>query len=312
MSNPAPLATTTIEQTAAEVGEKITGAVEEALMGDFSGALDLAQQYIIPVGSALIFLIVGYFLAHFLAHTASAPIRKRVDETIGRFIKKLVFYAIMTFVLLGILGRFGISVASFAAVLAAAGFAIGLAFQGTLSNFAAGILLLVFRPFKVGDAVSVAGVVGKVIEIDLFTTTFDTPDNRRIIVPNSSISGATIENITYHQERRVDVNVGVDYSASLEATRSALTQAAESLNQYLVLGEGRGFQVFLGDLGDSAVNWQVRFWTQAANFWTVKEALTAAVKNSLDAAGLNIPFPQIDVHLNPSVPTTTTTVSNKK
>src|SRR5690606_34504014 len=119
-------------------------------------------------------------------------------------------------------------------------------------------------------------------EIDLFTTTFDTFDNRRIIVPNSQISSGTIENITFHRERRVDVNVGTEYSASLDHTRATLSQAAESLNDKMLTGEGRGYQIVLGDLGDSAVGWTVRFWTRADDFWSVKEALTRAVKNGLD------------------------------
>lgn len=199
---------------------------------------------------------------------------------------------------LGVLSYFGIGVSSFAAVLAAAGFAIGLAFQGTLSNFAAGVLLLVFRPFKVGDVINAAGLTAKVFAIDLFTTVFDTFDNRRIVVPNSAITSGTIENITFHREHRIDVNVGVAYSASIQETRDTLTAAAESLKEFLLEGEGRGYQIVLGDLGDSAVQWTVRFWTTADIFWPTKEKLTEAVKTHLDNAGIGIPFPQMDVHLD--------------
>ena len=158
----------------------------------------------------------GYFVAKFLSRLASAPVKMKVDETLGKFTGKLVFYVLMIFVFIAVLGRVGVEVTSFAAIMAAAGFAIGLAFQGTLSNFASGVLLLVFRPFKVGDVINAAGITAKVYEIDLFTTTFDTPDNRRIVVPNSSIAGGTIENITFHGQRRLDVAVGVDYSADID------------------------------------------------------------------------------------------------
>ena len=186
---------------------------------------------------------------------------------------------------------------SFAAILAAAGFAIGMAFQGTLGNFASGIMLLVFRPFKVGDVISAAGIKAKVNEIDLFTTTFDTPDNRRIIVPNSAITAGTIENTSHHTERRVDVSVGCDYSADIRQTREVLQRAAESLQSNMIIGEGRGYQVVLGTLGDSCVNWTVRFWTRTENYWAVNEALTEAVKNHLDDAGIGIPYPQLDIHI---------------
>ena len=161
-------------------------------------------------------------------------------------------------------------------------------------------MLLVFRPFKVGDVINAAGITAKVDEIDLFTTTFDTPDNRRIIVPNSAIAGGIIENISHHEDRRVDVPVGVDYSANLQRTRDALTAAAESQKEFLVDGDGRGYQIVLGDLGDSAVNWTVRFWTKADDYWSVKEQLTAAVKEHLEAANIGIPFPKLDVHVHQS------------
>ena len=287
-----------LSEAAQQAKDEMISAVEGLSQGDFSTAWPLISHYVIPIVSALLILLVSYFVGKFFSRIVSRPIQKRVDETLGKFIGKLVFYSIVIFAVLGVLGMFGVSVASFAAVIAAAGFAVGLAFQGTLSNFAAGILLLVFRPFKVGDVITAAGITAKVAEIDLFTTTFDTVDNRRIIVPNSAIAGNTIENITHHPERRVDVSVGVDYSADIKETRAALEAAALSLKDELIDREGRGYQIVLVDLGDSAVNWTVRFWAAAENFWGVKEHLTAAVKNKLDEAGIGIPFPQLDVHLN--------------
>lgn len=291
-----------VSQAASDAQETASEAVEALATGDLSKAAEksgeLFTTYGIPAITVLVVLVVAYFVAAFLARICSLPVRRHVDETLGRFVGKLVFYLIMVSAFLGVLQYFGIGVASFAAVLAAAGFAVGLAFQGTLSNFAAGVMLLVFRPFKVGDVINAAGITAKVNEIALFTTVFDTPDNRRIIVPNSSIASGTIENISHHDERRVDVSVGTDYTADLHKTRETLAAAAESLKEDLVEGEGRGYQIVLGDLGDSAIGWTVRFWTKAADYWAVKEKLTAAVKNHLDGAGIGIPFPQMDVHVH--------------
>ena len=279
------------------VQQDAMNAWEGLMAGDVGAAMPLVERYLIPAGMALLILVVGYFVAKFLSRLASAPVKMKVDETLGKFTGKLVFYVLMIFVFIAVLGRVGVEVTSFAAIMAAAGFAIGLAFQGTLSNFASGVLLLVFRPFKVGDVINAAGITAKVYEIDLFTTTFDTPDNRRIVVPNSSIAGGTIENITFHGQRRLDVAVGVDYSADIDKTREVLTAAAESLKDATVQGDGRGYQIVLGDLGDSAVNWTVRMWVNAGDFWPTKEALTRAVKMHLDEAGIGIPFPQMDVHV---------------
>jgi small conductance mechanosensitive channel len=272
-------------------------AIMAARSGDFQGLMTLAIDLAIPAVLALIALLVGYLVAKFAARLVTGPICRRVDETLGKFAGRFLFYSILLGTIIGVASTVGVNVTSFAAVLAAAGFAIGMAFQGTLGNFAAGILLLVFRPFKVGDVINAAGVIGKVNEIDLFTITLDTPDNRRLIVPNSQVAGNTIENITFHSQRRVEVAVGVSYAADIDATRHVLAHAAESLDHLMVRGEGRGYAVILNDLGGSSVNWLVRFWAPGPRLFEAKEALTAAIKNNLDAAGIPIPFPQMDVHL---------------
>ena len=286
-----------LEGLADAASRDVSSALDGVTQGDLQAAMPLLIKYIVPAVSVLLLIIVAYLAAKLIARMVSAPVRKRVDETLGRFVGKLVYYAIMISTLVAVMGYFGLEVTSFAAILASAGFAVGMAFQGTLGNFAAGIMLLVFRPFKVGDVINAAGITARVNEIDLFTTTLDTPDNRRIIVPNTAITSGTIENISHHDERRVDVSVGCAYDADLQQTRSALEQAAESLKDLLLEGDGRGYQIVLGDLGDSAVGWTVRFWTHAENFWVVKEQLTTAVKNNLDQAGIGIPYPQMDIHL---------------
>lgn len=271
--------------------------------GDFSDVSSYAIQHLGPAllsaGVGLMVIFLGYLAAKYLMRIVSRPVCQRVDETLGRFVGKMVFYTVMFGVVGAVLSKLGAPLGGLAAMLAAAGFAVGLAFQGTLSNFASGVLMLVFRPFKVGDVVTAAGVTGKVNEIDLFTTTMDTPDNRRIIVPNSSIAGGTIENMTHHMHRRIEVAVGVDYDADLQVTREALQTAVDQLSEHMIQGEGRGCAVVLAGLGDSAVDWKVRMWVAATDFWPMTEALTAAVKIQLDAVDIGIPYPQMDIHVKP-------------
>jgi len=272
--------------------------IQQMLNGDSTIIADVTVRYIFPASVALLAVFIGYLAAKYIARMISGPVCKRVDETLGKFIGRVVFYGVLLSVFGAVLNIVGFKMGGVATILAAAGFAIGLAFQGTLSNFAAGVLLLVFRPFKVGDMINAAGMTGKVNEIDLFTTTLDTPDNRRIIIPNSSISGGTIENISYHKHRRVEVIVGVAYVSSLDATRQALTVAAESLMPKIIQGEGRGYSVLLANMADSSVQWKVRVWAATADFFEVTEKLTQAIKQQLDAADISIPFPQMDVHLH--------------
>lgn len=263
---------------------------------DVESVRSTIEEYGVPVLKAIVFLVVAWFVAVWAQRLVRGGLQKaKFDETLTRFFAKATRIVIFIIAILACLGIFGIETTSFAAVLAAAGFAVGLAMQGTLSNFSAGVMLLVFRPFKVGDVVSVAGELGKVDEIELFTTTLDTFDNRRIILPNSAIFGATIENITFHPKRRVDVNVGVAYEADLDRTREVLENAARSVPGRL---EDEEIQVVLLELGDSSVNWQVRVWAPTADYFPVKDATTRAVKMALDEAGLTIPFPQLDVHYN--------------
>lgn len=256
----------------------------------------LITTYAVRVGGALLLLFAAWIIAAWLRRTISRSLEKaNFDITLTKFFGNAARYLLLIIAVLGCLEIFGVQATSFAAVLAAAGFAVGLAFQNTLSNFSAGIMLLTFRPFKVGDVVNVAGYLGKVDEIELFTTKIDTFDNRRIIVPNSAVFGSTIENITFHDTRRVDVSVGTDYPADLDETRKVLETAAENVEGRL---PDQDIQVVLDSLGDSSINWEVRVWSKTSDFLAVKQALTRAVKMALDDAGIGIPFPQMDVHLD--------------
>ena len=256
---------------------------------------DVVVQYGSQVVIVLLLLFGGWIFAGWAGGaTQKALMRAKIDETLARFLSKLVRWVVLLLVVLGCLSVFGVETTSFAAVIGSAGIAIGLAFQGTLSNFAAGIMLLMFRPFHVDDVIDVAGYLGKVDAIELFSTTLDTFDNRRLIIPNGQIFGSPIENITFHPRRRADVAVGVSYAADIDRTREILMQAARSVADIL---EDPEPAVILLDLGDSAVNWSVRVWANSDDFLTVKQATTRAVKVALDEAGIEIPFPQMDVNL---------------
>ncbi len=294
-----------LAQAADAVADTATQAadqVESTAQTDLSQWTDpdrlsqLFRDYGLPLLWAIIILVVAYIVANIANRSVRSSLtRAKVDETLSRFFGKMAKYLVLILGVIVALGRLGIEVTAFAAILAAAGFAVGMALSGTLGHFASGVMLLIFRPFKVGDVINAAGVVGKVYEIELFTTALDTPDNRRIIVPNGSIYGATIENISHHPTRRVDVAVGVDYSADIDKTREVLDAAARSVEGIL---SDPPHAIVLGDLGDSAVNWTVRVWCNAADYWGIKEQLTRAVKQHLDQAGIGIPFPQMDVHLD--------------
>ena len=289
--------------TEANLTQSVLSWFNDAFGGLVRGELNEASSkllfsFVVPAAIAIVAIVVLYFVASLLARWTAAAVCKRVDETLGKFAGRLVYYGIMTVGGLAVLSKAGIGVTGAAAVITAAGFAIGLAFQGTLSNFSSGILLLVFRPFKVGDMVVVSGVSGKVNEIDLFTTTIDTTDNRRLILPNSSVAGTTIENITYHAHRRIDLVIGVAYKSDIDQTREVIQEAVASLSDVMVPGEDRGSKVFLSNLGPSSVDWTVRFWTSTTTFWDVREQLLVRIKKNLDQNGIQIPFPQMQLHFS--------------
>lgn len=258
--------------------------------------MNMLVAWAVRVIGALIVLAVGWSFAGWARRTVEKRLSaSKLDDTLTRFFASLTRILLLVLVVLTTLRIFGVDTTSFAAVLAAAGFAVGLALQGSLSNFSAGVMLLAFRPFKAGQAVRIGGELGLVHSIDLFTTQLDTFDNRRIIMPNSEVFGGSIENISHHPTRRVDVAVGTDYGADLDQTRRILQQAGEGIKDRLA---DKDVDVILGGLGASSIDWEVRVWVESANFLAVKQQLTRDVKVALDNAGIGIPFPQMDVHLD--------------
>ena len=277
-----------------DAGASLVAKIRAAMNNDATARNELMNDYFVPAAMALILMIVGYMVASFIGGFIGNMVSTRIDKTFGRFAGKMAKNAIMVLVLLGALGYFGVDVTSFAAILAAAGFAVGMALQGTLSNFAAGVMLLVFRPFKVDDYISVADTEGTVEEIDLFTTKLNTLDHRHIIIPNSNIFGQTMINFTHNACRRVDVTVGVSYDAETKQTRRILTTAIAGIPGTL---QTPAPQVYLMELGDSSVVWQCRVWCTPDQYWGVRENVTEIAKATLDAAGIGIPYPQMDIHV---------------
>lgn len=269
-------------------------------MPEFSPeTIQLLQNYGLRALAVLGVLVAALVGARFARVAAVRALeRAKVEATLAKFFANLIRYTILGMSALVCLSALGIETTSFAAMLGAAGLAVGLSLQSSLSNFAAGVLLLTFRPFKVGDFVNVAGTSGKVDEIELFSTRLITPDNRVLILPNASVFGSTIENVNALTTRRVDVNVGVAYGASIDETRRILEQAATSVEGVL---PAPASQIMLNELGASSVDWVVRVWAPTDQYWVVRERVVRAVKLELDTASIGIPFPQVDVHLDAAI-----------
>ncbi len=278
-----------------DAGAAVTA--EPAASGGFLETIGNAVIVHLPsIIGVLALILISFIVASKVGKITTKALEKaKIEATLARFLGQCARWAILIVALLACLSKFGIQTTSFAAVIGASALAIGLAFQGSLSHLAAGIMLLIFRPFKVGDLIVTAGHLGVVHNIELFNTMIDTPDNRRIIIPNGTIFGSTIENISHHDTRRVDISVGVEYGADTDKTREVLTAAAMAVPDRL---DDPAPQIILLNLGDSSVDWQVRVWTKSENYWGVWDAATKTVKKHLDDAGLGIPFPQMDVHLD--------------
>ncbi|MDA7747018.1 mechanosensitive ion channel [Psychromonas sp.] len=258
------------------------------------------QDLIIGYGMNILFaigtLIVGMMLAKFFAGGLRKVLLKReLDITIVDFISHMVRYVIIAFVIIAALSRIGIETTSFVAIIGAAGLAIGLALQGSLSNFASGVLIVALRPFKAGEYIEAAGTAGVVESVQIFSTTLCTPDNKLVVVPNSGILGGNIVNYSRKPQRRIDLLIGVSYSADLAKTKAVLEAVLKANSKVLAAPAS---QVAVAELGDSSVNLVVRPWVDGSEYWPVRFELMEEIKNALDEAGIEIPFPQMDVHMD--------------
>jgi len=249
----------------------------------------------LKVVAAIIILVVGLWIAKKVKGLFRSGLEKReVDATLIGFFSNILYGAIVVFVVIAAIGKLGVETTSFAAVVAAAGLAIGLALQGSLANFAAGVLLILFKPFKAGHFVKVGGELGEVVEVGLLYTEMKSPENIKVVMPNGQIMSGPITNFSANDTRRVDMVVGVSYSDDLNKVMEILNEMIAKDER--VLAEPAPF-VAVGELADSSINFYVRPWTKSSDFWQFKCDFTKAVKERFDAEGISIPFPQRDVHL---------------
>ncbi len=269
--------------------------MDETVKEVWAETLVMLTEYGLDVVGALIVLIVGLWASGWARRLTVRALDKieSVDATLTGFFSNLVKYMVLAFTVIMVLNQFGVQTASLIAVLGAAGLAIGLAMQGTLSNVAAGVMLLLFRPLSVGQFVEAGGVSGTVKTISLFTTELATLDNVQIIVPNSQIWSSTITNYSVYDTRRIDIVMGIGYGNSIDDAMAALRDVYSADSRVHADPEPA---MYVTNLGDSAVDITVRVWCAAADFWGLKTDLTKAFKEALDAKGIEIPFPQRVVH----------------
>ncbi|NAW67524.1 small-conductance mechanosensitive channel MscS [Photobacterium halotolerans] len=257
---------------------------------------ELLIQYGVNLISALLILFIGNLISKGVANGFGKMLRrKQMDEAVVKFLQSLVRYLLFVIVLIAALSRVGVQTASVVAIIGAAGLAIGLALQGSLSNFAAGVLIVAFRPFKSGDYVEVAGVAGSVESIQVFQTVLNTPDNKMVVVPNAAVIGGAITNYSRHETRRIDYVIGVSYKSDLKKTKEVLKRVVDAEPRLL---KTPAPTIGVVALADSSVNFVVRPWVKTADYWAVYFDLLQAIKEELDKEGIEIPFPQMDVHLN--------------
>ena len=281
------------ETTAAADGETAATGI------DWASLVELIQTNGLEFGKNLLIAIAIFYVGKLVVSLIVRGLRKvmrarELDETLQSFLSNLLRMALMVVVIVAAIGQLGIQTASFIAIFGAAGLAVGLALQGSLSNFAAGVLIVLFRPYKVGDFVEAAGISGSVEQVQILTTLLRTPDNKSIIVPNSQIMNSVITNYSANETRRVDLVVGVSYSDDLDKVRKTIEEIVSADDRVLA---DPAYKIAVSELADSSVNFIVRPWVKTADYWPVHFDLTEKIKKRFDEVGISIPFPQQDVHL---------------
>lgn len=262
---------------------------------DVDAILGWISLYAFNIIGALLIFIVGKWLARRIADLLAKLLGKNnVDLTLVNFLTNLAYYTMVVLVVVAAVGRLGVNTTSFLTIIGAAGLAVGLALKDSLSNFAAGVMLVLFRPFTIGDVVSTAGITAKVEKITIFNTLFCTPDNQLVIVPNNKIISDIITNINAKDTRRIDLVVGISYTDDMIQTKDILEGLAKADTRILT---DPATTIAVAELADSSVNLVFRPWVKTDDYWAVRFDLTENIKNALDEAGISIPFPQQDVHL---------------
>ena len=258
--------------------------------------MDAILEYAMNIILALAIFFVGKWLVGEVTNLIIKALRKssKLDETLVVFFKNIIYYALLIVVILTALKQVGIETTSFLAILGAAGLAIGLALKDSLSNFASGVMIVFFKPFKIGDFVTAGGVSGTITEIHLFNTEFKTGDNQKILVPNSSITSGSIINVNAHDKRRVDLLIGVGYEDDIKKVKELLTSIVASHEKVL---QDEANKIAVSELADSSVNFIVRAWVNTPDYWDVRFELIETIKTQFDQEGITIPYPQTDVHV---------------
>ena len=268
-------------------------------MNDLNGLMEQAPDLIVTYGIKLIFAIIIFIVGKYFSNLARKITIKllknrKIDETVVSFVGNIAWALVFTLTIIATLGQIGVQTASLVAVVGAAGLAVGLALQGSLANFAAGVLMVLFKPCRVGNYIEAAGVAGTVNEITIFSTRLLTPDNKVIVVPNAAIMGGSITNYSAMDTRRVDLVIGVSYDADLKQAKQLLCDILEN-NQYVL--KDPKYTVAVSALADSSVNFVVRPWVKTGDYWGAYFELTETIKLALDEAGIGIPYPQMDVYV---------------
>jgi small conductance mechanosensitive channel len=252
--------------------------------------------YVIKFIIAIVIFVIGKFVAKLISSTTKKVLKhKNFDDTVISFIASLIYGLVVIVAFIAAISHLGFNTTSLVAIVGAAGLAIGLALQGSLSNFASGILLISLKPFKAGDFVEIAGTAGVVEEVHVFSTQLRTGDNKTVIIPNGGITNGNITNYSAKPTRRIDLVIGVGYNADLKRTKQILNDVVG--NHTLVLKD-QAITIGVSELADSSVNFVVRPWVKTPDYWTVYFDLLEAIKIELDKAGIEIPFPQLSVHVN--------------
>jgi len=256
---------------------------------------DMVGLYALNIATAIVIFFIGKWIAKKITEFAHKLMvkNKNIDDTLANFLDDIIYYILMIVVILTAVKQLGVDTTSFFAILGAAGLAIGLALKDSLGNFASGVMIIMFRPFKVGDYINAAGVSGTVEEVSIFNTVMRTPDNQKLIVPNGSVLGGTITNVNANPERRVDLVVGISYDDDIKKAKEILNSIVEADERVL---KEKGITIAVSELADSSVNFVVRAWVNTPDYWNVKFDLTENVKVTFDKEGITIPYPQQDVH----------------
>lgn len=266
---------------------------------DWNSILESVRDVGIDFSVNLLIALTLFFVGRIAARTLTKGVRKilqaqDVDLILETFVCNLVYWLVMVFVVIAAINQLGIATTSLIAVMGAAGLAVGLALQGSLSNFAAGVLIVLFRPYRVGDYVEAAGISGSVVQVQILTTILKTADNKQIVVPNSQIINSVITNYSALATRRVDMTIGVSYEDDLSKVRQTIRELVDTDPRILKDPE---CVIAVAELADSSVNFTIRPWVKTEDYWDVKFALTESIKNRFDQEGISFPYPQQDVHL---------------